>query len=242
MEQFRTINVLDKGYVRRRQHMGSDLTPVNAARVSFAKESLELTEADIKLIKFLAREGHTSPFRHAVMTIESYAPLMVARQWWKYVVGAGIQEGTGDSLEAWNESSRRYITEDVVFYIPSEEQWRLAPENKKQGSGGPVDIILGLEATDRLMHQIEEGMKNYNWAIENGFATEQARLFIPSAYGMYVRWWWTASLQAICHFLGQRLEHDAQWEIQQYAKAVLTLAEEVFPISVEELVSRHTGW
>lgn len=236
------VNVLDRGYVRCRDVMGNDLTPVNAAKVSFDKESASLTERDVKLIKFLAREGHTSPFRHAVMSLEIYAPLMVARQWWKYVVGSGIQEATGDSMDAWNESSRRYITEDVVFYIPGMDEWRSSPQNKKQGSGGPVDQIIGLEAVDRLMYQIEIGMKNYDWAIEQGIATEQARLFIPSAYGMYVRWWWTASLQSICHFLGQRLEHDAQWEIQQFAKAVLELAEDAFPFSVGELLNSHTGW
>ncbi|WP_420799732.1 FAD-dependent thymidylate synthase [Paenibacillus mesophilus] len=75
------LNVLDKGYVRLVNHMGSDLTVVNAARVSYAKESKELSDKDIKLIKFLAREGHTSPFRHVMLQFEIYAPLMVARQW-----------------------------------------------------------------------------------------------------------------------------------------------------------------
>lgn len=110
-----TIKVLNEGYVRLVDHMGSDLTVANAARVSYAKQSFELSDRDIKLIKFLAREGHTSPFRHAITQFEVYAPLMVARQWWKYVVGSAHYEGTGDSLEAWNESSRRYITEEPVF-------------------------------------------------------------------------------------------------------------------------------
>lgn len=109
------VKVLDEGYVRLVDHMGSDLTVVNAARVSYAKESSQLSERDIKLIKFLAGEGHTSPFRHAIAQFEVYAPLMVARQWWKYVVGSAHYEGTGDSLDAWNESSRRYITEEPVF-------------------------------------------------------------------------------------------------------------------------------
>ncbi|HIH0669259.1 TPA: FAD-dependent thymidylate synthase, partial [Staphylococcus aureus] len=88
------INVLDKGYVRLVNHMGSDLTVVNSARVSYAKESKELNDKDVKLIKFLAREGHTSPFRHVIAQYEVYAPLMVARQWWKYVIGSSHQEGT----------------------------------------------------------------------------------------------------------------------------------------------------
>ena len=95
-------NVLDKGYVRLVDALGSDLTIANAARVSYAKESLELTDRDKGLIDFLAREDHTSPFRRAMLQFEVYAPLMVARQWWKYIIGSSHQEGIGDSLNAWN--------------------------------------------------------------------------------------------------------------------------------------------
>ncbi|MGG2091364.1 FAD-dependent thymidylate synthase [Bacillus sp. S13(2024)] len=229
------INVLDKGYVRLVDSMGSDLTVVNSARVSYSKESKELTEGDIKLIKFLAREGHTSPFRHAVLQFESYAPLMVARQWWKYVIGSSHQEGTGDSLEAWNESSRRYITEEPEFYVVQPDEWRSAPENSKQGSGAIVNDTLGGLATVELTRMYEQGLKRYEWAMEQGICAEQARLFLP-AYGLYVRWYWTASLQSVAHFLNQRLEHDAQKEIQEYAKAILQLAKDVFPVALDELV------
>ena len=229
------IDVLDKGYVILRDKMGSDLTPVNAARVSYDKESLELTERDIRLIKFLAREGHTSPFRHGIMQFEVYAPLMVARQWWKYVVGSAHFEGTGDSLDAWNESSRRYITEEPTFYIPTCEEWRTKPENSKQGSGAPLPIEKGVDLTTDLIAYVEEGEKLYEQALAKGVCAEQARLFLP-AYGLYVRWWWTASLQSVCHFLAQRLEHDAQKEIQEYAKAIIELTKPHFPISVEELL------
>jgi thymidylate synthase (FAD) len=229
------IEVLDKGYVRLRDVMGSDLTVVNAARVSYAKESLELTERDLKLIKFLANHGHTSPFRHAMLQFEIYAPLMVARQWHKYRIGSAHIEGTEfDPMEAWNESSRRYITEDPVFYVPNKNEWRGKPENSKQGSGDIVHWELGAEATALLMNYINLGMEYYTWALEQGICAEQARLFLP-AYGMYIRWWWTSSLQAVAHFLNQRLEHDAQKEIQEYAKAILTLAESRFPIAIEEL-------
>ncbi|WP_427050556.1 FAD-dependent thymidylate synthase [Paenibacillus sp. TC-CSREp1] len=217
--------------------MGTDLTPVNAARVSYAKESQELTERDIRLIKFLARENHTSPFRHAIAQFEVYAPLMVARQWWKYIVGSAHQEGTGDSLDAWNESSRRYITEEPVFYVPGADEWRSAPENSKQGSGDIIRWELGEEATYRLMSAVDRGMAGYEWALAKGICAEQARLFLP-AYGMYVRWYWTASLQSVAHFLAQRLEHDAQAEIQAYAKAVLTLIEARFPVSIGELLAK----
>lgn len=227
-------NVLDEGYVRLVDHMGSDLTVVNSARVSYAKESKELTERDMKLIRFLAREGHTSPFRHAILQFELYAPLMVARQWWKYVIGSTHQEGTGDSLEAWNESSRRYVTEEPVFYIPKPYEWRSKPENSKQGSGDIVHEVIGREAFVRLIDTVEAGMANYEWAINQGICAEQARLYLP-AYGLYVRWYWTASLQSVAHFLNQRLEHNAQKEIQLYAKAILSLAEAVFPVALDAL-------
>ncbi len=231
------INVLDKGYVRLVNHMGSDLTVVNAARVSYAKQSDELSEKDIRLIQFLAREGHTSPFRHAVIQFEIYAPLMVARQWWKYVVGSAHYEGTGDSLEAWNESSRRYITEEPAFYLPSGGEWRSAPENSKQGSGSLISWELGAKYTKELMDYTELGMQKYEAALADGICAEQARLFLP-AYGLYVRWYWTASLQSAAHFLHQRLEHDAQKEIQDYAEAILSIVKTLFPVTVEELLSR----
>lgn len=227
--------VLDKGYVRLVNHMGSDLTVVNAARVSYAKESKELSERDVKLIQFLAREGHTSPFRHVMLQYEVYAPLMVARQWWKYVAGSSHQEGTGDSLEAWNESSRRYITEEPAFYIPAPNEWREKPENSKQGSGDAVSPQVGDKFTRELMEYIDEGLKKYEAALADGICAEQARLFLP-AYGMYVRWYWTASLQSVSHFLNQRLEHDAQKEIQDFAKAVYELTKPIFPNSIVELM------
>lgn len=231
------INVLDKGYVRLVNQMGSDLTVVNAARVSYAKESKELSDKDIRLIKFLAREDHTSPFRHAILQFEVYAPLMVARQWWKYVIGSAHYEGTGDSLEAWNESSRRYITEEPAFYVPQRDEWRGKPENSKQGSGEVIAFELGDKYTSQLMEIVELGLQRYEAALQDGICAEQARLFLP-AYGMYVRWYWTASLQSICHFLNQRLEHDAQKEIQLYAKAVLELSKQAFPVALQELTKR----
>ncbi|UIJ64479.1 FAD-dependent thymidylate synthase [Bacillus cereus] len=228
MEMF--INVLDKGYVRLVDTMGCDLSVVNSARVSYDKESTELTDKDIRLIKFLAREGHTSPFRHATLQFEIYAPLMVARQHWKYIVGSD------HTMDAWNESSRRYVTEEPTFYIPKENEWRKAPENSKQGSGNLVSPSGGFIFTDELEKYIEEGEHLYQFALDSGVCAEQARLFLP-AYGMYVRYYWTASLQSVVHFLNQRLAHDAQLEIQAYAKAVLELTKEQFPVSIDELVN-----
>lgn len=226
------IEVLDKGYVILHDVMGSDLTVVNSARVSYNKEAKELTEKDIRLIKFLAREGHTSPFRHCTLQFEIYAPLLVARQHWKYVVGSD------HTMDAWNESSRRYITEEPAFYIPDSNEWRSKPENSKQGSGEPVDKKIGEYYTSKLVQLIETSEKLYEDALKDGICAEQARLFLP-AYGMYVRYRWTASLQSVAHFLNQRLAHDAQKEIQEYAKAVYTLAKEHFPVSLNELVIKE---
>ncbi|WP_416045900.1 FAD-dependent thymidylate synthase [Priestia megaterium] len=230
------INVLDKGYVRLTNVMGSDLSVVNSARVSYDKESTELTEGDIRLIRFLAREGHTSPFRHATIQFEMYAPLMVARQHWKYIVGSD------HTMDAWNESSRRYVTEDPAFYIPKEDEWRSAPANSKQGSGGPLVDKLEYHEMGELQHvyerHVEESIRLYEKSIELGMAPEQARLFLP-AYGMYVRYYWTASLQSVAHFLNQRLAHDSQVEIQAYAKSVYELTKEHFPMSISELVKKE---
>lgn len=230
----RKIDVLDKGYVILHDVMGGDLTVANAARVSYDKKSDELTEGDRRLITFLAREGHTSPFRHAFLQLEVYAPLMVARQHWKYVVGSSIAEATGDNMDAWNESSRRYITEEAAFYIPKADEWRSAPENSKQGSGEPIATDLGEDFTYNLQKFVQQGEYLYDMAINHGICAEQARLFLP-AYGMYVRYYWSASLQSVAHFLAQRLAHDSQVEIQAYAKAVLELVKPHFPVSIDAL-------
>src|SRR6056300_233977 len=218
------VDILDKGYVRLVDHMGSDLSVVNAARVSYDKEVPELADKDKGLLNFLIREKHTSPFRHASVAFEIYAPLVVARQWWKYAVASTHL----DDQNGWNESSRRYITEDEEFYIPTATQWRSKPENSKQGSGEPIDDSMGQRFTDRLEEIVRLGEEAYESAMDQGIAPELARLFLP-AYGMYVRWRWTTSLQGAMTFLEQRLPHDAQSEIREYADAVLNLSKEIFP-------------
>jgi thymidylate synthase (FAD) len=226
------IDVLNLGYVGLVSTMGDDLEVANAARVSFDKRSeLDMTgllkTKDKKLIDFLWKEEHTSPFRHCVLSFEIYAPLMVARQHWKYAVASTFV----DDQNGWNESSRRYITEEPAFYIPTAEDWRSAPENSKQGSGDPINYGLGIELTMRLFNLIEAAEQEYNNALELGVCAEQARLFLP-AYGMYVRYRWTTSLHGIMHFLQQRLAHDAQKEITEYALAMKSLAQEAFPYSL----------
>jgi len=237
------INVLDKGYVRLVDHMGSDLSVVNAARVSFEKESSSMSSKDERLIQYLVKHGHTSPFRHATLEFEIRAPLMVARQWFKYRVGSHHLEdmacddsGFDDPLYARNESSRRYVTEEPEFY--SYVTWLSAPENRKQGSGDAIDYTLAAKWDVILQGYQALGTNLYKDAMDAGICPEQARLLLP-AYGLYIRWRWTASLLAVTHFLQQRLGHDAQSEIQQYAHAVHALVKDVFPVSIKALITKE---
>lgn len=224
------INVLDRGYVRLIDVMGTDLEVANAARVSYDKRSDNMSEKDDNLINFLWKEEHTSPFRHCVMSFEIYAPLMVARQHWKYAVASTFV----DDQNGWNESSRRYITEEPEFYIPNAYQWRSAALNSKQGSGDPIDSKDGELLMDILDNHVKSSMIYYETAIENGIAPELARLFLP-AYGMYVRYRWTTSLHGVMHFLQQRMAHDSQVEIQEYAKAIYKFASSNFNKSISLL-------
>ncbi len=175
------INVLDKGYVRLVDVLGNDLSVVNAARVSYDKEAEEFSDRDEKLIQFLIREGHTSPFRHAALTFEVYAPLFVARQWWKYAVASTHV----DDQNGWNESSRRYITEDEEFYVPRNNEWRSKPENSKQGSGEPVDKKTGDYFYHELLQTIDDGVQFYHEAMDAGIAPELARLFLQHKEMMF---------------------------------------------------------
>lgn len=236
-KQLNKIDCLDKGYVIIHDTLGSDLTPVNSAKVSYNKQSTDFGEKEERLTKFLAREDHTSPFRHAVLQFECYAPLMVARQWWKYIIGSGHKEfdGLQDPFTAWNESSRRYITEQPEFYLIKPDEWRQAPENSKQGSGGPIDYIDAHFLSIELRHHYERSLALYEEALRRGACAEQARAFLP-AYALYVRWYWTASLQGVAHFLNQRLAHDAQKEIQVFAQAVHDLSIDKFPNALKELL------
>jgi thymidylate synthase (FAD) len=233
-----TVGFLGNSYVRLEAITGTDLSTVNSARVSYDKKVHEFTDRDRRLIRYLAKHGHTSPFRHAFATFEVYVPLFVARQHWKHIVGSGFEERNQDPFVAWNESSRRYVSETPEFYIPAPNEWRSAPDNSKQGSGEPIELIHGKHLTHKLVSRIDQGIADYEEAMEQGVAPELARLFLP-AYGMQIRYYWSASLQGIAHFLNLRLGHDAQVEIQLLAKAVLQLIEEHFPVSIEELIKKE---
>lgn len=226
--------ILDHGYVRTVNIMGSDLDVVNAARVSFDKEVSSLSDRDHNLISYLVKHKHDAVFRHCAMTFEVYAPLMVARQWYKHAVASThIDDQLG-----WNESSRRYITEKEVFYIPGASEWRGVPENKKQGSAEPVPTDIGAKYLQRLRASVERGLSDYKQALDDGIAPEQARLLLP-AYAMYVRWRWTASLNALLHFISLRQGEGAQSEIQLYADAVFAEVQQAFPITTTEWLAHR---
>jgi thymidylate synthase (FAD) len=227
-------NVLDHGYVIVHDYLGSDLNTVNCARASFSKESKELSEKDTKLIQFLAKEQHYSPFRGNIVSLEFKAPLFVARQLFRYVVASTVVEANN----VWNEASYRYISIPNEFYVPQEDQWRKAPDNKKQGSEGRLALSVSIDATTDMKTLVNTSLKLYDYYIEMGMAPEMARLFLP-AYAMYVTWRATLSLETIVHLLKQRLDIHAQYETQLYAQALKNLVFPLFPISAEELFNNY---
>lgn len=228
------VGLLDgKGYVRLLDTMGDDLAVVNAARASFAKESQELSEKDTRLIRYLATHQHWSPFRVCVLSFEIKAPLMVCRQWHTHVVASQHL----DEQRGWNEQSRRYVTDEPEFYVPT--VWRSAPANAKQGSGEPMSTAGQREANAALDGAITAGLDKYRYLLAIGVAPEQARLCLP-AYALYTTWRWTCSLQALSYFIQLREEEHAQAEIVEYAHAVHALAQPCFPVSLEALLGTTT--
>lgn len=214
----------EHGYVRLVDRMGDELSIVNAARVSFDKESNELTDSDARLLKFLMRNEHWSPFRSVVFTFEVYAPLFVARQWWKHVVASSHV----DEQVQWNESSRRYVTEQPVFYRP---KWREQSQDKKQGSHEGLAEDKQYWADWHYESLLERNLALYNQMVAEGIAVEQARMVLPQS--VYVRWRWTVSLQALLNFVQLRDHSDAQAEIQLYARVFKQYLIKEFPNVME---------
>ena len=188
------IKVLDHiGYIELVDTLGDDLTPVNAARVSFGGKSDKFSEKDKRLSKFLIKHKHFSPFRHQHIQVIIKAPEFVLRQWYKHVVGIETTSSSVTKDHAWNEISGRYIPVQE-FYQP--DVWR----------------------------KIEETYKRF---VNMGMAKEQARIILPLS--QYTLVYWTASFQSVMNFIELRDESTAQWEIQQYAKALKEIMLETFP-------------
>jgi len=208
-------------------HMGSDLSVVNSARVSFGKKSAweqrvhpsgdyaddVLAERDTKLIKYLAKHKHKSPFNHAFATFHVKAPIFVARQLVKH------------EYMPWNEISRRYVDDEPEFYKPS--YWRGRAENLKQGSSGEVKS----NANVAYQYDIIEGL--YKQLLDEGVAPEQARMVLPQS--MMTEWYWSGSLFAFAKMCSLRCKDDTQAETRVVADAIDEEMENLYPISWEAL-------
>ena len=219
-------------------HMGSDLSVVNAARVSFGKESLwnwskeldsgtgdgrTLKERDTKLIHYLAKHKHMSPFGHCFASFHVKAPIFVARQLVKH------------KFLRWNEISRRYVDDDPEFYMP--DQWRGRASDKKQGSAGTVDIDKywtenfdddgGWNPMPALAY--EDAMWCYLGLLEAGVCPEQARMVLPQS--TMTEWYWSGSLDAFADMCRLRCKEDTQAETQEVAWAISLKMEDLFPLS-----------
>ena len=195
--------------------MGTDLSVVNAARVSFAKESDEFSDKDAKLINYLAKHNHWSPFGHASLQFRIKAPIFVARQLVKHQVGL-----------VWNEVSRRYVDDEPEFYIPSE--WRLKADDKKQGSSDET-IEYNLGSTLEFIKTTYQNMLKAN------IAPEMARMILPQ--NLYTEWYWSGSLMAFARVCNLRCKPDTQWETQQIANLIDIESKQHFPTSWRAL--RH---
>jgi thymidylate synthase (FAD) len=217
---------------------GSDATVVNAARVSFHKECAEFEEKDTKLIKYLAKHKHFSPFNHAFLSFRVKAPIFVARQLVKH------------KFLPWNEVSRRYVDEEPEFYMP--DGWRERGENIKQGSGeGFVTEYVFREfdgSGHPHQHGVDEGAEQVaeqavEWALESynamlyaGVAPEQARMLLPQ--NMMTEWIWSGTLGAFLDMLVLRLDPHTQKESRDVANLIAMHVERVFPVSFDARINQ----
>ena len=205
-------------------HMGSDLSVVNAARVSFGKksdwlprvhngEAKVLSAKDCRLIAYLAKHKHKSPFNHTFATFHVKAPIFVARQLQKH------------EYMPWNEISRRYVDDEPEFYTPT--NWRGRSEDKKQGSSGEIftDVSPNYAYT--------AARETYRNLLMDGVAPEQARMVLPQS--MMTEWYWSGTLHAFEKMCGLRLKDDVQEETRQVAEAIEDFMMELYPTSWEAL-------
>lgn len=194
-------------------HMGSDLSVVNAARVSFHKQHIEIEENDPNLIRYLAKHHHWTPFAHSFLSFRIKAPIFVARQLVKHQVGL-----------AWNEVSRRYVDEEPEFWLPMNATgWRGKPVNAKQGSSG---VMPGDIAQANTTDVISLALEVYTWMIKEGYAPEQARMVLP--LNTHTEWIWSGSLAAFARVCKLRLDPHAQAETQEIAKLIHGQVPETF--------------
>ena len=234
----------DNNYVTLIDHMGDDLSVVNAARVSFGKrieldasqyDDVEyegwlgqipiLRDGDVKLIKYLAKHNHWSPFGHTSLQFHIKAPVFVARQLIKHQIGL-----------VWNEISRRYVSDEPEFYTP--EVWRASAENKKQGSSDEeIDINPAVGSGPQMVDNYQQVLKSAKWTYEHllrlGVCPEQARMVLPQS--MMTEWYWSGTLYAFASICNLRCKPEVQLETQMIAKEIDIQAGKLFPVSWEAL-------
>lgn len=196
-------------------HMGTDASVVDAARVSFDKMSTQYSvDQNTKLINYLAKHNHWSPFAHTSIKMRFKAPVFIARQLAKHQVGF-----------AWNEVSRRYVDFTPECWVPN--NFRMRAENKKQGSSD--ELVKDPELLQDYKNMCSAALIMYDRLLENGVCPEQARAVLPQS--MYTEWVWTGSLYAWARMVSLRSHDTAQSEVREYAKAVSNVCTNLFPIS-----------
>lgn len=201
--------------------MGNDLTVVNAARVSFNKESKEMTPQDEKLINYLAKHNHVTPFFHPQIRFRIKMPIFVAREWYRHQIGF-----------ARNEVSRRYVDSEPEFYLPKENDIRERDKNLKQGSKDtPVEDAKDIH--QMMVESTQSALDTYNALLDSNVAPEVARMVLPQ--NMMTEFIETGSLAAYARLCKLRLDPSAQKEIQYYAQKVSDLLQERFPVSWKAL-------
>lgn len=205
--------------------MGTDLTTVNAARVSYGAESKEMTERDSRLVDFLAEHGHVTPFRHATVQLRCRAPIFLARQLGKHQVGF-----------SWNEISRRYKDGDSIeieCYVPEEVLAR--PEKLMTQTAIPMAADFAADMQHYIHCQNQSAVRQYKALVELGVAPEQARMVLPQS--MITEWTWTGSLYGWASLYKQRSSEHAQYEARLFAEEVNKIMSELFPICWKALIS-----
>ena len=219
----RTIEVLDHGFVRLDDAMATDLSVVNAARVSFARRKEEMDESDIGLIRFLMRDRHGTPFEHNAFRFHVRAPLFVAREWFRHRIGS------------FNEFSMRYAKATDEFYVPDLEDVRSQVGKPGAYSFEPVSDEVAEATRDELAAVYASAYSAYERLVEMGVARELARAVMP--VGAYTEFYWTVNARALMNFISLRAAETAQREIRRYADAVELLFAERMPVTYEAFVS-----
>lgn len=200
-------------------HMGDDLTVVNSARVSFGKFAENLEEKDIKLLNYLAKHQHYTPFEHCVLSVKIACPLYIRSQIHRH------------RTFSYNEVSRRYTDENLQFFVPT--TLREQHKSSKQCSGDDLNVVDNLRLTDKIKEAHKASLGVYEEMIESGVAREIARGVLPQ--NLMTEFWMTGNLRNWIHFLNLRLDSHAQYEVQLIAKDVQEIITEKFPKSSEAL-------